>query len=257
MSRASKSHESGAIPQPRPPRDDPAGAPRSGRVTVERAKGILMFRHGVNSHQAFAILIRRAHMLDTDVTLLAERLIDDALREGLVPHTSPTEVRWLAAAAEAYRAVIRLQRPDEILNRVLDIAVRTADADFGLIAAPRNERPQVLRVLAAHGLRGRHRSASLPMREPWTTVVTTGAPISWCGRLDPASASAETSATLAPFTVPSGEPGALLVARPRSAESSWPAPDLTPLLTAYARQVSLGLALEGTEDPTRISSGRN
>lgn len=245
MSKASKSRESGAIPEPRPPTHDPTGAPRSGRLAVERAKGILMFRHGVNSHQAFAIMIRRAHMLETDVTSLAERLVDEALREGLVPHSAPTEVRWLAATAEAHRAVLRHEQPREVLHHMLDIAVRTADAEFGLIAATRSERPQVLRVLAAQGLGSHHRSASLPLREPWMTVVTTGAPISWCGRLDPASASAEVAATLVPFTVPSGDAGALLVARRRTAKSSWPAPDLMPLLTAYARQVSLALTRDG------------
>lgn len=211
-------------------------------MTTERAKGILMFRHGVNSHQAFALLIHRAHLLETDVGSMAQRLVDDALREGLVPHPGATQVRWLAAVAEGYRAALEGAGPQAMLDRVLDVAVRTAEAEFGLIVHTRADRPQTLRVQTTNGYPGRRGRTTLPMREPWTSVVATGAPMTWSGRLDPAEVSAAVTAVVAPFAGPTGEAGALLVARPHTARSSWPPPDLPPLLTAFARQVSLGVA---------------
>jgi hypothetical protein len=215
-------------------------------MSTERAKGILMFRHGVNSHQAFALLIHRAHLLETDVGAMSQRLVDDALRDGLVPHPGATQVRWMAAVAEGYRAVLNDPGPDRSLDKVfdtvLDVAVRTAEAEFGLIATSRPDRPQTMRVQTTNGYPGRRGRTTLPLREPWKSVTATGAPMTWSGRLDPAEVSATVTAVVAPFTGPAGESGALLVARPQSARSSWPPPDLPPLLTAYARQISLGVA---------------
>lgn len=50
----------------------------SARVVIERAKGLLMFRHGIVSYQAFAVLIRLARQQGIDVVSAAERLVNGA-----------------------------------------------------------------------------------------------------------------------------------------------------------------------------------
>ena len=61
-----------AIPRPR----EPEQAPTASTPTVQRAKGLLMFRYGVPSFEAFAILLTHARMHGLDLTTAAERLID-------------------------------------------------------------------------------------------------------------------------------------------------------------------------------------
>ena len=64
----------GAIAMPRP--REAERAPTASTPTVQRAKGLLMFRYGVASFEAFAMLFRLARMEGLDLTTAAERLID-------------------------------------------------------------------------------------------------------------------------------------------------------------------------------------
>jgi len=59
-----------------PHRRGPERSPTARTPTVERAKGLLMFRHGIASFEAFALLLRYARQQDLDLTSAAERLVD-------------------------------------------------------------------------------------------------------------------------------------------------------------------------------------
>jgi ANTAR domain len=69
---------------------------------IEQAKGALMLRYGVDSHQAFAVLVRWAR-----VTRAPVRTIAHALLHGICEGSSQTEVRqrplirWLEAQLRA------------------------------------------------------------------------------------------------------------------------------------------------------------
>lgn len=66
------------------------------RAVVERAKGALMLRYGIDSHQAFALLVRWARATRTPVTTIAQTLLC-GICEGN-PHTERRQrslVRWL------------------------------------------------------------------------------------------------------------------------------------------------------------------
>jgi len=70
-----------------------SSVPESGRIVTERAKGLLMLRHGVNSHHAFALLIRLAQNSGTDIATTAQRLLDDYTHDG---DTRAAQIRALA-----------------------------------------------------------------------------------------------------------------------------------------------------------------
>jgi len=59
------------IPHPR----SAESSPTAKTPIVERAKGLLMFRHGIPSFQAFGLLIRFAQDQGLDLTTAAERLV--------------------------------------------------------------------------------------------------------------------------------------------------------------------------------------
>ena len=60
----------------------PERSPTARTPAVERAKGLLMFRHGIASFEAFALLLRYARQQELDLTSAAERLVDGVdLRE--------------------------------------------------------------------------------------------------------------------------------------------------------------------------------
>lgn len=66
------------------------------RAIVERAKGALMLRYGIDSHQAFAVMVRWARVTRTPVTVIAQTLM-----RGICEGNPQTElrqrslVRWL------------------------------------------------------------------------------------------------------------------------------------------------------------------
>lgn len=66
------------------------------RTVVERAKGALMLRYGIDSHQAFALLVRWSRVTRTPVTTIAQTLL-----RGICEGNPRTElrqrslVRWL------------------------------------------------------------------------------------------------------------------------------------------------------------------
>ena len=68
-------------PMPRP-------APRPGvdhdRATLERAKGAVMFRYGVNSHIAFAMIARWSRSADVPITSLAYALVEGTVGNDLL-----------------------------------------------------------------------------------------------------------------------------------------------------------------------------
>jgi hypothetical protein len=67
-------------------------------ATIEQAKGALMLRYGVDSHQAFAVLVRWARVTHTPVRTVAHTLL-----HGICEGNPQTEVRqralvrWLEA----------------------------------------------------------------------------------------------------------------------------------------------------------------
>jgi len=54
----------------------PERSPTARTPIVERAKGLLMFRNGIASFEAFALLLRFAREQEIDLTTAAERLVD-------------------------------------------------------------------------------------------------------------------------------------------------------------------------------------
>lgn len=48
------------------------------RATIERAKGVLMGRHGMNPLQAFTVMVKRARQTHTPVHTVARELIQGA-----------------------------------------------------------------------------------------------------------------------------------------------------------------------------------
>jgi AmiR/NasT family two-component response regulator len=60
------------VPQER----DPGRSPMRRSPVVERAKGLLMFRYGIPSFEAFALVLRFAREQGVDPTTAAERLVE-------------------------------------------------------------------------------------------------------------------------------------------------------------------------------------
>ncbi len=66
-------------------------------ITVERAKGAVMLRYGVNSHVALAMLLRWARDADVPITEVSAALVDGAVRGGRLPHDHHQIGEWLRA----------------------------------------------------------------------------------------------------------------------------------------------------------------
>jgi len=90
-----RGRDSGAVPEPCVP------GPRTidaSTALIEQAKGALMLRYGVDSHQAFAVLVRWAQAARTPVRTVAHTLL-----HGICEGNPQTEVRqralirWLEA----------------------------------------------------------------------------------------------------------------------------------------------------------------
>jgi len=89
------------------------------RAVVEQAKGALMLRYGIDSHQAFAVLVRWSRVSRTPVPTIAHTLI-----HGICQGNPQTELR---------------QRP---LIRWLEIELRRNDPEpEGLATAPTGREP--------------------------------------------------------------------------------------------------------------------
>lgn len=72
--------------------------PGSDPRKVEQAKGALMLRYGINSHEAYALLLRWAHEAGTDAGRVAHVLLHAICQND--PATEEREshlVRWLTA----------------------------------------------------------------------------------------------------------------------------------------------------------------
>ena len=83
------------------------------RVVVEHAKGALMLRYGIDSHQAFAVMVRWSRVTRTPVPTLAHTLL-----HGICEGNPETEMR---------------QRS---LVRWLEDQLRNGDPDLGRPAQP-------------------------------------------------------------------------------------------------------------------------
>ena len=65
-----------------PQRTKPERSATGRSPALERAKGLLMFRHGIPSFEAFALVLRFAREQGLDPTTAAERLVEGVeLRE--------------------------------------------------------------------------------------------------------------------------------------------------------------------------------
>jgi len=198
-----------------------------------------MLRHGVNSHHAFAMLIRLAQASGSDIATAAERLLDECAHQPEADDTEPA-LRWISAVAESHREVLDREQPTEALDVIIDVAARATGADLGLIVARHAEDPERLEVVAARGLPTARLPETLPNVEPWTAVVTDGTPTTCHGGLGLSGTTPPAAAVLVPFLAPTGVPGALAVGSRRNGHA-WPAPGDLQLLTAFARQASAAL----------------
>jgi hypothetical protein len=66
-------------------------------VTVDRAKGAIMLRYGVNSHVAMAMITRWARDTHLSVAVVARALVEGAVRSGRLPHDQHQIGEWLRA----------------------------------------------------------------------------------------------------------------------------------------------------------------
>jgi hypothetical protein len=75
-----------------------AAAPREqDAVTVDRAKGAIMLRYGVNSHVAMAMLARWARDTQATTADVSRALVDGVVRSGRLPHDQHQVGEWLRA----------------------------------------------------------------------------------------------------------------------------------------------------------------
>lgn len=65
------------------------------RAVVEQAKGALMLRYGISSHEAFALLLSWSHEVDATLHTIAHTLVNAACQAGDPDHYDPDLVRWL------------------------------------------------------------------------------------------------------------------------------------------------------------------
>jgi hypothetical protein len=76
---------------------DRDGSVEHDATTVERAKGAVMLRYGVNSHVALAMLAGWARDAGVSITEVARALVDGAVRSGRLPHHHHQVGEWLRA----------------------------------------------------------------------------------------------------------------------------------------------------------------
>lgn len=75
----------------------PSSLPRidGERAVVEQAKGALMLRYAISSHEAFALLLTWSRDTDTTLHTIAHTLVN-GVRQGVeAEHHEPALVRWL------------------------------------------------------------------------------------------------------------------------------------------------------------------
>ena len=65
------------------------------RITLERAKGAVMLRYGVNSHVAFAMIARWAHGAEIPIMTLAATLVAGAVHNTDFSDDQPPLEGWL------------------------------------------------------------------------------------------------------------------------------------------------------------------
>ncbi|GAB2885314.1 ANTAR domain-containing protein [Nocardioides pacificus] len=67
-------------------------------IKVEQAKGVLMLRYGINSHEAYAVLLRWAHEAGTDTGRIAHVLLHAICQNDPVTEQQESHlVRWLTS----------------------------------------------------------------------------------------------------------------------------------------------------------------
>lgn len=64
------------------------------RAVVEQAKGALMLRYGITSHEALALLLAWSREMGTTLHAIAHALMDGACQRGETCH-DPALVSWL------------------------------------------------------------------------------------------------------------------------------------------------------------------
>ena len=62
------------------------------RAVLEQAKGALMLRYGIGSHEAFALLLTWSRESQTPLHTIAHALVNGA---GETDHHEPALIRWL------------------------------------------------------------------------------------------------------------------------------------------------------------------
>lgn len=81
-----------AAPEQRAPRRGPVDRER---ITLERAKGAVMLRYGVNSHVAFAMISRWSRVAEIPIATLCAALVDGAVRNEDMFDDRPALDEWL------------------------------------------------------------------------------------------------------------------------------------------------------------------
>jgi len=68
------------------------------RTVIDQAKGALMLRYGIGSHQAFAVMVRWSQDTETDLPALAYTLVHGICqRDDDIKSRQPALVQWLEA----------------------------------------------------------------------------------------------------------------------------------------------------------------
>ena len=92
------------------PRDADGPQPTGDRrLVIEHAKGALMLRYGIDSHQAFAVLLRWARATQTPVQTVAHTLVHGICEGSPADRAAPGS----ADALDGVPAPAQRPRPDE------------------------------------------------------------------------------------------------------------------------------------------------
>lgn len=65
------------------------------RAVIEQAKGALMLRYGISSHEAFALLLTWSRDSGTTLHTLADTLVNGIRQGDETGRHEPTLIRWL------------------------------------------------------------------------------------------------------------------------------------------------------------------
>jgi hypothetical protein len=85
------------IPSAPPQRTPRRGQLDRDRITLERAKGAVMFRYGVNSHVAFAMIARWSRTAEIPIMTLATALVAGSVENGDFSEDQPSLDEWLGS----------------------------------------------------------------------------------------------------------------------------------------------------------------